>query len=218
MGEVVNMLTTVSRNAFILAAFAIICTAAIAIVHLLSRPVIELQEQKALLKIVNQLIPPQAYNNDLFASCFTVRDDALLGKEVSQKVFLAKKNEQTVALMLEASTFRGYAGEIKLAIAIYENGQLAGVRVISHTETPGLGDKIQTNKSDWIYAFNHKSYQQAQDKRWEVSKNGGDFDAFTGATITPRAVISTVKNALIYFEKNKETLFKSEANCGEANE
>lgn len=211
------MLTTVSRNAFILAAFAIICTAAIAIVHQLSRPVIELQEQKALLKIVNQLIPAPSYNNDLFASCFTVRDD-LLGTGVLQKVFLAKKNDQAVALMLEASTFRGYAGEIKLAIAIYADGQLAGVRVISHTETPGLGDKIQTNKSDWIYAFNHKSYQQAQDKRWDVSKNGGDFDAFTGATITPRAIISAVKNALIYFEKNRETLFKREANCGEADE
>lgn len=212
------MLTTVSRNAFILAAFAIICTAAIAIVHQLSKPVIELQEQKALLKIVDQLIPAQSYNNDLFASCFTVRDDDLLGKGIAQKVFLAKKNDQAVALMLEASSFRGYAGEIKLAIGIYENGQLAGVRVISHTETPGLGDRIQTNKSNWIYAFTNKFYQQAQDKRWDVSKNGGDFDAFTGATITPRAVISAVKNALIYFEKNKETLFKHQANCGEANE
>jgi len=212
------MLTSISRNAFILAAFAIVCTAAIAIVNVLSKPVIEQQEQKALLKIVNQLIPAQSYNNDLFASCFTVRDDVLLGEGELQKVFLAKKDNQAVALMLEASSFRGYAGEIKLAIGIYENGQLAGVRVISHTETPGLGDKIQANKSAWIYSFNNKSYQQAQDKRWDVSKNGGDFDAFTGATITPRAVISAVKNALIYFEKNKETLFERQANCGEANE
>ncbi|WP_415227697.1 electron transport complex subunit RsxG [Psychromonas sp.] len=212
------MLTIISRNAFILAVFAIVCTGAIAIVNVLSKPVIELQEQKALLKTVNQLIPAQSYNNDLFASCFTVRDDALLGKGREQKVFLAKKDNQAMALMLQASSFRGYAGEIKLAIGIYANGQLAGVRVIRHTETPGLGDKIQSKKSDWIFAFNNKSYQPAQDKRWDVSKNGGDFDAFTGATITPRAVILAVKNALIYFEKNKETLFKHEANCGEANE
>ncbi len=208
------MISTISRNAFLLAAFAIICTGAVAIVNVLTKPVIELQEQKALLKTLNQLIPAESYDNDIFASCFTVKDD-LLGKGQSQQVFIAKKEHLPVALMLETSSFRGYAGEIKLAIGIYENGQLAGVRVIRHTETPGLGDKIQTNKSDWIFSFNDKSYQQSQDHRWEVNKNGGDFDAFTGATITPRAVIFAVKNALIYFENNKYNLFKQQANCGE---
>lgn len=207
--------STMSRNSFLLAAFAIICTAAVATVHQLTKPVIAKQEQMALIKTINQLIPKNAYDNDIFASCFIVSDDNLLGKGKSQQVFVAKKSHQPVALMLETSTFKGYAGEIKLAVAIFADGKVAGVRVINHTETPGLGDKIQTNKSDWIYSFNDRVYQESQDARWEVKKNGGDIDAFTGATITPRAVTHAVKDALIYFAKNKEKLFNQTANCGE---
>lgn len=209
------MIPTISRNAFLLTAFAIVCTACVAVVYLFTKPVIALQEQKALLKTLNQLIPADSYDNDIFASCFIVNDDQLLGKGQSQQVFIAKKDNQPIAVMLESSTFRGYAGEIKLAIGIHENGQLAGVRVIHHNETPGLGDKIQSNKSDWLLSFNRKAYQASQQQRWEVKKNGGDFDAFTGATITPRAVVLAVKDALIYFAENKERLFNHPANCGE---
>ena len=208
------MLAAISRNAFLLAAFAIICTGAIALVKQMTEPAIALQEQQALLKTVNQLIPDDLYDNDIVSSCFTV-SDPLLGKDKIQKVFLAKKGEHPVALMLESSSFRGYAGEIKLAVAIYENGNVAGVRVLSHSETPGLGDKIQTNKSDWILSFADSSYSHTKNKQWEVKKNGGDFDAFTGATITPRAVVLAVKDALIYFQYNKEMLFARQANCGD---
>lgn len=209
------ILSAISRNGFLLAAFAIICTAAVATVNQLTKPVIAQQEQMALIKTINQLIPEDAYDNDIFASCFIISDDDFLGKGQTQQVFVAKKGNKPVALMLETSTFKGYAGEIKLAVGIFENGKVAGVRVIRHSETPGLGDKIQTNKSDWIYSFNDKSYQETQDTRWEVKKNGGDIDAFTGATITPRAVTHAVKDALIYFAKNKEKLFKQTANCGD---
>lgn len=208
------MLPTISRNGFLLAAFAIICTALVATISQLTKPVIAQQEQRALLKTINQLIPEASYDNDIFASCFIVKDDNLLGKGQSQQVFVAKKANKPVALMLEISTFKGYAGEIKLAVGIFADGKVAGVRTISHTETPGLGDKIQTNKSDWIYSFNGKEYQVKQDYRWEVTKNGGDFDAFTGATITPRAVTLAVKDALIYFANNKQQLFNQIPNCG----
>ncbi|PKG40433.1 electron transport complex subunit RsxG [Psychromonas sp. Urea-02u-13] len=209
------MLSAISRNGFLLAAFAIICTAAVATVNQLTKPVIAQQEQMALIKTINQLIPEDAYDNEIFASCFEISDDQLLGKGQTQQVFVAKKGNKPVALMLETSTFKGYAGEIKLAIGIFEDGKVAGVRVIRHTETPGLGDKIQTNKSEWIYSFNDKDYQVAQDARWEVKKNGGDIDAFTGATITPRAVTHAVKDALIYFAKHKQQLFNQVANCGD---
>lgn len=208
------MLSAISRNGFLLAAFAIICTAVVATISQLTKPVIAQQEQLALLKTIDQLIPSDAYDNDIFASCFIIADDNLLGKGQSQQVFVAKKANVPVALMLETSTFKGYAGEIKLAVGIFADGKVAGVRVIRHSETPGLGDKIQTNKSDWIYSFNDKQYQSEQDQRWEVTKNGGDIDAFTGATITPRAVTLAVKDALIYFAQNKQQLFNHPANCG----
>lgn len=209
------MIPTISRNAFLLAAFAIICTAAVAVVNHLTQPMIMAQQQKALLNTINQLIPVTDYDNDIFATCFMVKDDDLLGMGQTQQAFIAKRNQQPVAIILETSTFRGYAGEIKLVLGIYENGEIAGVRAINHTETPGLGDKIQTNKSDWILSFDKRSYLNAEDKRWEVKRNGGDFDAFTGATITPRAVVLAVKDALIYFEKNKQSLFSHAANCGD---
>lgn len=208
------MLPAISRNSFLLAAFAIICTAAVATVSQFTKPIIAKQEQLALLKTINQLIPKDSYDNDIFASCFIMSDENLLGKGQSQQVFVAKKAGKPVALMLETSTFKGYAGEIKLAVGIFADGKVAGVRIIRHTETPGLGDKIQTNKSDWIYSFNNKQYQKTQHARWEVKKNGGDIDAFTGATITPRAVTLAVRDTLIYFSKNKEKLFNQTANCG----
>jgi electron transport complex protein RnfG len=209
------MISTISRNAALLAAFAIVCTASVAIINLLTKPVIEQQQQKALLKTLNQLIPENSYDNDIFASCFTVKDDQLLGKGQTQPVFVATQDNQPVALMLESTTFLGYGGEIDLAIGIHKDGRLAGVRVLHHTETPGLGDKIQSNKSDWLLSFTGKEYQMSHPQHWEVKKNGGDFDAFTGATITPRAVVFAVKDALIYFSENKESLFNHPATCGE---
>ncbi|MFT6926426.1 MAG: electron transport complex protein RnfG [Psychromonas sp.] len=210
------MFSTISRNAYLLAAFAVVCTGSIAIVNEFTQPIIAQQEQKALLRTLNQLIPADLYDNDIVASCFMVTDKNLLGSAEPQHAFIAKKDNRPVALMLKTSTMRGYAGRINLVVGIYADARIAGVRVLHHSETPGLGDRIQTNKSDWIYSFNDKSYEESQESRWEVKKNGGDFDAFTGATITPRAVVFAVKDALIYFQKNKKTLFKHEATCGES--
>ena len=130
------------------------------------------------------------------------------------KSLCAKQKRKPIAALIQTSTFKGYSGEIKLLVGIYKNGEIAGVRVNSHTETPGLGDKIQTNKSDWILSFDGKEYQQSADSRWDVKKNGGNFDAFTGATITPRAVVNAVKDSLIFFEKNQTKLFNTPPNCG----
>jgi electron transport complex protein RnfG len=210
------MKKAISNNAFLLAAAAIICTGAVAIVNQLTQPIIAQQEQKALLRTLNQLIPENLYDNDIVASCFTVTDKTLLGSEQPRQVFIAKKAQNDVALMIETNTMRGYSGEIKLVVGIFEDGSVAGVRVISHTETPGLGDKIQTNKSNWIESFTNKSYQESKQNLWDVKKNGGDFDAFTGATITPRSVIFAVKDTLIYFEQNKQQLFSHPATCGES--
>ncbi|WP_094752256.1 electron transport complex subunit RsxG [Psychromonas sp. CD1] len=209
------MSSIIYRNAFLLATFAIICTGAVALINQITQPIIAEQEEKALLSTIDQLIPASLYDNNIIQSCFIIQDDKLLGKGVQQKVFVAKKDKLPVALMLESSTFKGYSGEIKLAIGIFENGTLAGVNVLHDNETPGLGDKIQTKKSNWITVFKGKTYQPSEDKRWEVKKHGGDIDAFTGATISPRAVTLAVRDALIYFQKHRDFLFNQPANCGE---
>ena len=207
------MFEAISRNSILLAVFAIICTASVSLVNIMTKPVIAQQEQHALLKIVDQLIPQEIYNNDLFASCFYTKNELLLGKNRHQKVFLATKDNQPAAIMIESSTFKGYSGEIKLAVAILADGKISGVRVLHHTETPGLGDKIETRKTDWIYAFNKMAFDEKHPEHWEVKKNGGDIDAFTGATITPRAVTLAVRDTLIYFSKHKQMLFNHAPDC-----
>jgi len=209
------MMPAVSRNALLLGIFAVLCTGAIALVNVLTQPVILQQEQIALQNNINELIKPDRYDNNIIESCFTVVDSELLGDSTPKQVFIAKQYNQPVAALIQTNTFKGYSGEIKLLVGIYADGTVAGVRINSHTETPGLGDKIQTNKSDWIYSFNGTSYQADQDDKWEVKKNGGSFDAFTGATITPRAVVFAVKNTLIYFNQHKSTLFNTAATCGD---
>ncbi|TEW53435.1 electron transport complex subunit RsxG [Psychromonas sp. RZ22] len=210
------MLPAISRNAFLLGAFAIVCTGAIAFINVLTQPLILEQEQLALQKNINQVIQPDQYDNEIINTCFNVIDkDQLLGDDQPKEVFIATKNKQPVAALIQASTFKGYSGEIKLLVGIYSNGVIAGVRVNSHTETPGLGDKIQTNKSNWILSFAGKKYEQAKKSKWEVKKDGGSFDAFTGATITPRAVTHAVRDTLIYFQKHKTELFNTQPNCGE---
>lgn len=209
------MLPAISRNALLLSAFAIVCTGAIAFISVVTQPIILEQQQIALQKNINELINPDRYDNNIINTCFTVVDEDLLGDKTPKQVFIAIKDEQPVAALIQTNTFKGYSGEITLLVGIYKDGKIAGVRINSHTETPGLGDKIQTNKSDWIFSFNGKDYKETESEKWEVKKNGGEFDAFTGATITPRAVVNAVKDTLIYFEKNKDQLFDTPPNCGD---
>ena len=206
---------SISRNAMLLGFFAVICTGAIAVINLVTKPLILKQEQIALQNNINELITIDRYDNNIIDTCFLVVDENLLGNNTPKQVYVATKDQQPIAALIQTSTLKGYSGEIKLLVGIDINDHITGVRVNSHTETPGLGDKIQTNKSDWILSFDGQTYQTEQDKIWDVKKDGGNFDAFTGATITPRAVIHSVKDALIYFQKNKQQLFSTQPNCGD---
>lgn len=117
--------------------------------------------------------------------------------------------------MITAVAPEGYNGNIYLLVAIKIDGTLSGVRVVSHKETPGLGDGIETSRSNWILSFNGKSLDNLTNKQWAVKRDGGDFDQFTGATITPRAVVKAVNNALHYFKKNKVKIFEMKKYSGE---
>lgn len=143
---------------------------------------------------------PGAYDNDLLND--TV---ALPGKEGEVLVYRARR-----AGKVEAVVYRvighGYAGNIVCVMGVSREGRILGVRVISHKETPGLGDKIEPAKGDWIYAFEGKWLGEPVPEKWAVKKDGGAFDQFAGATITPRAVVNAVKGGLEFFEANKDAL------------
>lgn len=165
-------------------------------------------QRKALLKSLNELVPSDRYDNDIFADTLYVNSRELLGTDDPVPVYRARKNGWPVAAVLAAVAPDGYSGAIRLLVAVNLDGTLAGVRVVQHRETPGLGDAIEAERSDWILGFKGKSLTNPLKKGWKVKRDGGTFDQFTGATITPRAVVKAVHKALLYFQLHAHSLFE----------
>jgi len=207
-----SMSVAISKNSRILALFAIACTAIVGIVNELTKDIIYLQQQKQLLSTLTKIIEPERYNNELTLDCVKVSSPAL-GSDKQQTVYLARLNSIPVAAAITAIAPNGYNGNIELIVAINVDGSINGVRILDHKETPGLGDKIEITKSSWITSFSGKSLMSQNDSRWAVAKDGGMFDQFTGATITPRAVVEAVKETALYFKENQDYLFTQKNDC-----
>lgn len=148
-----------------------------------------------------QVLPADRYDNNPLQSTLTLADAE--GKPVV--VYRALQQGQLVGVAYEIRG-SGYAGEIRLMMGVDVQGRIFGVRVLSHKETPGLGDKMEIKKSAWIDRFSGLSLAAPLPERWKVRKDGGDFDQFTGATITPRAVVGAVKRGLEFFAANQASL------------
>jgi len=201
-----------SKNAQLLALFAVACTAIVGVVHLLTKDQIALQQQQKLLRNLNSIIIDSSYNNVIYQDCLVLPSTAL-GTATAQKVYRARYNNTPVSAAITTIAPDGYSGNIELLIAINIDGTVSGVRALKHLETPGLGDKIEIRKSDWIKSFTGKKLANENDSRWNVKKDGGMFDQFTGATITPRAVVKAVRNTVNYFNTHQNELFESPSNC-----
>ncbi|WP_426577408.1 electron transport complex subunit RsxG [Xenorhabdus stockiae] len=193
------MLETMRRHGITLAIFAACTTGLTAVVYSLTKD--RIAEQAALQHkiLLDQVVPPALYDNDMPNECYLVTADAL-GSQQPHRLYLARKNGIPVAAALESTAPDGYSGAIQLLVGADFSGKVFGVRVTEHHETPGLGDKIDTRISNWIYAFSGKKITSSSDPHWAVKKDGGEFDQFTGATITPRAVVNAVKRTAIYME------------------
>ena len=194
------------RAAAILAIVAIFAFGLIAIMHEATRDAIAEADRARLLAKFEEVLAGEHYDNDLLADRIDVRDSELLGTTAEVPVYRARRRGETIAVVIAPVAPNGYSGPIQLLVGISRDGRVLGVRVSAHRETPGLGDAIDIRKSNWILAFGGKSLQDPPPPRWTVRKDGGDFDQFTGATITPRAVISAVAGALAYFERHRDAL------------
>ena len=203
----------ISKNSLILALFAISCTAAVAIVQLLTADRIEQQAQQKLIRQLNQVIQKDNHDNEMFLDCIVAPEDNNSDLLIDV-IYRARLNNAPTAAAIKTVAPDGYSGNIELLIAINTDGSVSGVRTLMHKETPGLGDKIERRKSDWIDSFSGKKVLDENDSRWAVIKDGGMFDQFTGATITPRAVVKTVRKTIEYFESNQERIFSTASNCG----
>lgn len=204
------MLTkSIIRNSTILGAFALVTAATLAFTYSSTEERIAEQELKAAREALNEIIDESRHDNDLLNTLWPIPSDLLaeLGLKESGSANIATKDGKPVAIILPSTAPDGYSGDIKLLVGINLDGTIAGVRALSHKETPGLGDKVDENKSDWIYGFEGRSLFQPEISRWKVKKDGGDFDQFTGATITPRAVVKRVKNTLEFYQSKQHLIF-----------
>ncbi|KAA3668351.1 electron transport complex subunit RsxG [Pectobacterium carotovorum] len=207
------MFTTMRRHAMTLALFAAFTTAITAIVNMLTEPTISHQAMLQQKMLLDQVVPAELYNSDIQKECYVVTNPAL-GSSAPHRVFIARQNGEPVAAALESTAPDGYSGAIRLLVGADFHGKVLGVRVTEHHETPGLGDKIEVRISDWITRFTGLMVQGEHDARWAVKKEGGMFDQFTGATITPRAVINSVKRSALYLQALPSQINTLSA-CGE---
>jgi electron transport complex protein RnfG len=197
---------SIRNNSFILGVFALMCTAVIAATFMGTEDNIALQKRAARLKALVEIIPHSRHNNDLLADSVALKINEL-GHRKTEQIFLARNNNQPVAIIYPVTAREGYSGDIDYIIGInLADASIAGVRVLSHKETPGLGDKIDLRKSNWILNFNDRSLGNPTLEKWRVKKDGGTFDSFTGATITPRALIQSIAMALEYHRQQHKNL------------
>jgi len=201
-----SMPASIRKNAIVLGLFAAITVAIVALIQQGTANRIDTAREQAQLQALAEILPAGSYNNNLLDNSLQL-DDPMLGNRNPEPAYLALLDGQPSAIILQATAPDGYSGSIRLLIGILTDGSLAGVRVLEHKETPGLGDKIETTKSGWIYSFNGKSLSNTTNEHWAVKKDRGEFDQFAGATITPRVVVKAVHKALQYFDANQEQLF-----------
>lgn len=196
------------RAARLLSIYTVIGVGLLLLVKQLTDKPIQTAEKQVLLETINQLLPSEEYDNALLNDTTQVTAPKYLNTNEPVTVYRARKNGKPVALIFTTHAPDGYNGDIKIMLAIYEDGRIAGVRVLKHKETPGLGDKIELKKSNWILGFNGLKLRDDNTNLWAVRKDGGGFDQFTGATITPRAVIKAVKNALQFIQEKGAKLYE----------
>ncbi|MDF1643539.1 MAG: electron transport complex subunit RsxG [Pseudomonadales bacterium] len=201
-----QLIKPISRNGFLLGLFAIVTTGLVVLTFTVSEDRIIEQQRRVKEKALFELIPEQAMDNILLEDTVPISSKELLADGSTDLAYIARKNGEVVGIILPVLSTEGYNGKISLIVGIHQDGRLAGVRILSHRETPGLGDKIDLNKSDWLLGFDGKSLQLPPLDGWHVKKDGGEFDQLTGATITPRAIVKAVRKALIYFSEHKELL------------
>lgn len=188
--------------------FAVTGTTLVALTEFASSDRIVDNERRVLLRNLYALLPGDEFDNDIAADTLRLPPTPLLGTEEASTAYRARLGGEPVAVIFNSIAPDGYSGRIHLLVGIYVDGSLAGVRVVRHAETPGLGDAIESRKSPWIHGFDGKSLGNPPLDGWAVRRDGGEFDQLTGATITPRAVVAAVRDSLLYYRQNADMLFR----------
>ena len=201
-----KLLKTAWNSGWLLGVFGVLGAALVAFTHLGTAEQIAANEKAVLMNNIYKLVSPDEMDNDLLQDVISIREPTLSREDIL--VYRARQGNEPVAVVMTPVEAPGYAGVIKLIVGIKADGSLGGIRVLAHNETPGLGDKVEENRSDWINGFAGKSLDNPAPERWKVKRDGGNFDQFTGATVTPRSIVVTAKQTLEYFASHKQQLFQ----------
>lgn len=202
------LITKMARAASILTLFAVLGAGLVAYSFQITKEQIQCNKRAALLRSLNALIPTDLYDNELFKDSRQIQNEAFLGTPEPVMIYRARKGQQPVASVILPIAPNGYNGRIQLLVGINYEGSLLGVRVLSHKETPGLGDNIELRRSNWILSFKGRTLTNPNTTGWAVKRDGGIFDQFTGATITPRAIVKAVHNTLIFYQQYRDEIFQ----------
>ncbi|MEZ5571973.1 MAG: electron transport complex subunit RsxG [Halioglobus sp.] len=203
---------SISRNSLLLAVFAMCTTALIAGTYLLTKADIAEQKRLAEEKALLEIIPRSRHDNSMLDDTVAVGpQDEGLGLSENKHIYVARQGGKVVGVIIPVVAPDAYSGEVELIVGVNTDGTIAGVRALAHKETPGLGDKVDLKKSDWVLGFNGKSLLNPTLDGWHVKKDKGEFDQFTGATITPRAVVAATLRALQFAQANRKRLFAQPA-------
>lgn len=201
--------SSVGKNSLLLGAFALVTTSVLALTAEYTKDRISKAEREAQEKALFEILPGARNTNDLLKDIIEVPESAWadLGLKSGGTIYVARHLDETIAVIIPAMAPDGYSGDIRLIVGVNADGSIAGVRVIDHHETPGLGDKIELKKNPWVLSFNGKTLEMPVSAKWKVKKDGGDFDQFAGATITPRAVVNQVHRVLEFVAAHRDELF-----------
>jgi Na+-translocating ferredoxin:NAD+ oxidoreductase subunit G len=199
---------SITRNSVLLALFALGTTALIASTYLLTKDEIALQMRVAEERALLEIVPRDRHDNSMLDDTIPVGPESEgLGLREEKHIYVARQGGEVAAIIIPVVAPDGYSGDIDMIVGINSDGTIAGVRVLGHKETPGLGDKVDLKKSDWVLGFKGRSLTNPTEDRWAVKRDKGDFDQFTGATITPRAVVAAALRALQFAQANRKALF-----------
>ena len=195
------------KTGLVLMSFAVVGTSLVSFSYQQTAEQIRLNEREALLNSIHALLPPSLCDNQILSDTVQMTNFSLLGNQEPVTFYRGRKQGKPIAVLFMPTAPDGYSGQIKFLIGIDYAGKILGIRVLSHRETPGLGDAIEHQRSDWDAQFIGKTYHDPESAHWSVKRDGGVFDQLTGATITPRAVVKAIRQSLVFFNSYREQLF-----------
>ena len=195
-----NIRDRLDYQSALLAVVVLVTCSALAVAYQLTREPIRLALEQDMRQSFSRVLPAELHDNDLLTS------EGQITAPWGELTYYQATLEGQVTAVIFPLTAQGYAGRIQMLMAIRANGEISGVRVLVHQETPGLGDKIEEARDPWITYFSGKSLNNPVPAGWGVKKDGGDFDQFTGATITPRVIVAAIKRGLEFYQASQDQL------------